>query len=38
MIGLDTNILVRYITQDDALQSPKANALIESLTAAEPVM
>jgi len=36
MIGLDTNILVRYITQDDPLQSPKASALIEALTAAEP--
>ena len=31
MIGLDTNILVRYIMQDDAKQSPKASALIESL-------
>ncbi len=31
MIGLDTNILVRYIAQDDAIQSPKATALIEQL-------
>jgi len=36
MIGLDTNILVRYITQDDAAQSRKANTLIESLTEATP--
>ncbi len=36
MIGLDTNILVRYIMQDDAKQSPKASALIESLNADSP--
>jgi len=29
MIGLDTNILVRYLTQDDPIQSPKARELIE---------
>lgn len=29
MIGLDTNILVRYLTQDDAIQSPKAREIIE---------
>jgi predicted nucleic-acid-binding protein len=29
MIGLDTNILVRYLTQDDPTQSPKATELIE---------
>lgn len=33
MIGLDTNILVRYIAQDDPTQSRKATQLIESLTA-----
>ena len=32
MIGLDTNVLVRYIMQDDAKQSAKATKLIESLT------
>lgn len=32
MIGLDTNILARYIVQDDAIQSPRASALIDSLT------
>ena len=36
MIGLDTNVLVRYITQDDPKQSPKANRLVESLTQEEP--
>ena len=36
MIGLDTNVLVRYIMQDDAKQSAKANALIESLTVEAP--
>jgi predicted nucleic-acid-binding protein len=29
MIGLDTNILVRYLTQDDPIQSPKATKIIE---------
>jgi len=29
MIGLDTNILVRYLAQDDPVQSPKAGELIE---------
>ncbi|MGY2373408.1 PIN domain-containing protein [Pseudomonas sp. SDO524_S393] len=36
MIGLDTNVLVRYVTQDDPTQSPKACELIESLTTASP--
>ena len=36
MIGLDTNVLVRYVTQDDPVQSPKASELIESLTAFSP--
>lgn len=36
MIGLDTNVLVRYIMQDDAKQSGKANKLIESLSADMP--
>lgn len=36
MIGLDTNVLVRYIAQDDPKQSPKATRLIESLTAEAP--
>ena len=29
MIGLDTNILVRYLTQDDPVQSLKATEIIE---------
>lgn len=29
MIGLDTNLLVRYIMQDDPVQSPKAVRIIE---------
>ena len=29
MIGLHTNILVRYLTQDDSLQLPKATEIIE---------
>ena len=29
MNGLDTNILIRYLTQDDPIQSPKATEIIE---------
>lgn len=29
MIGLDTNILVRYLTQDDPAQSQRATGIIE---------
>lgn len=37
MIGLDTNILIRYLTLDDPTQSSKAVALIErQLTESEP--
>lgn len=36
MIGLDTNVLVRYIMQDDAKQAALANKLIEGLTDASP--
>lgn len=36
MIGLDTNVLVRYIVQDDIAQARKATALIESLTDDKP--
>ncbi len=36
MIGLDTNVLVRYIMQDDPKQAPKATKLIESLQADKP--
>lgn len=36
MIGLDTNVLVRYVMQDDPRQSPRATRLIEALTPDEP--
>lgn len=36
MIGLDTNVLVRYFAQDDVPQAALANALIEDLTEARP--
>lgn len=37
MIGLDTNILVRYLTQDDPVQSAKATEVIEQrLSALNP--
>jgi predicted nucleic-acid-binding protein len=32
MIGLDTNVLVRYITQDDKKQAEQAGRLIENLS------
>jgi predicted nucleic-acid-binding protein len=37
MIGLDTNILIRYLTQDDPVQSPKATYILERrLSATDP--
>lgn len=36
MIGLDTNVLVRYVMQDDPRQSPRATRLIESFSAEAP--
>ena len=36
MIGLDTNVLVRYVVQDDPKQSQQATRLIESLTTDAP--
>ena len=36
MIGLDTNIVIRYIAQDDLVQSQKATRLIESLSSDVP--
>ena len=35
MIGLDTNILIRYIVQDDARQAKRATKLIESMCTAD---
>lgn len=36
MTGLDTNILTRFFANDDPLQTPKARAMLSSLTVAEP--
>lgn len=37
MIGLDTNVVVRYLAQDDPVQSPKATQIFERrLTEREP--
>jgi predicted nucleic-acid-binding protein len=36
MVGLDTNVLVRYVAQDDPRQSAAASRLIEALSPAEP--
>ena len=36
MIGLDTNILVRFVAQDDPVNSPLANAIMDSLSSEEP--
>lgn len=36
MIGLDTNVVLRYLAQDDEEQSTKATALIETLSTDAP--
>lgn len=36
MIGLDTNVVVRYLVQDDPDQSAAASVLIEEMTETEP--
>jgi len=36
VIGIDTNVLVRYLAQDDAVQSPLASRLIDGLTRDTP--
>jgi len=36
MTGLDTNVLTRYFAQDDATQTPKARAILASLTPEAP--
>lgn len=38
MIGLDTNVLVRYLTQDDEVQSPKAVEAIDSAVTRQEVL
>lgn len=35
MIGLDTNVVVRYLAQDDARQSPLATRFVESTLSPE---
>ena len=36
MIGLDTNILIRFLVRDEPAQTAKALSLVQSLTAEEP--
>ncbi|MCY3628832.1 MAG: type II toxin-antitoxin system VapC family toxin [Bacteroidota bacterium] len=36
MIGLDTNVLVRYLVEDDEAQSAVASKLIDGLTQSDP--
>lgn len=36
MIGLDTNVLVRFLVQDDPHQAAQATRLIETLSAEQP--
>jgi predicted nucleic-acid-binding protein len=36
MIGLDTNILVRYLAQDDPVQSAKATRIMEYRLTEDP--
>lgn len=36
MIGLDTNVVVRYLVQDDPDQSAVASAFVEDLTETDP--
>jgi predicted nucleic-acid-binding protein len=38
MIGLDTNVLVRYLVQDDPAQSRQVNVLIDRAAARETAM
>ncbi len=38
MIGLDTNILIRALTNDDPIRSPKARAIIAALTPKRPAI
>ena len=36
MKALDTSILIRYLVQDDPVQSPRANKIVEKLTEQSP--
>jgi predicted nucleic-acid-binding protein len=37
MKAVDTNVLVRFFTLDDAVQSPRAESLLASFSASDPV-
>jgi predicted nucleic-acid-binding protein len=37
MKAIDTNILVRFFTQDDSEQSPRAEAFLRSFSASDPI-
>ncbi|MDR0783999.1 MAG: type II toxin-antitoxin system VapC family toxin [Propionibacteriaceae bacterium] len=36
MIGIDTNVLVRYVIRDDKAQAHRADSVIDGLTMADP--
>ena len=36
MTGLDTNVLARFLLQDDSLQSPKADEVMGALSTKDP--
>ncbi len=36
MIGLDTNVIIRFVAQDDAIQTPVATRLFESFNFEKP--
>ena len=36
MIGLDTNVLLRYFVQDNPVQSQAANELLDNLSSSDP--
>lgn len=37
MIGVDSNVLLRHLLQDDPIQSPKASDFLAQRTAADPI-
>jgi predicted nucleic-acid-binding protein len=36
MIGIDTNVLARFLAQDDAVQSQRADSLLQTLSPQDP--
>lgn len=36
MIGIDTNVLLRYLLKDDPIQSPKAHAIVRGFSTRSP--